>query len=101
MIDEARSEEAETAAATPEDAVAAPASTFRASVDEVPVSSGREESMRRNHSTRVNAPSSSPWPGVGSVTGLPGGLIREAFSLSTSLLELGGAARPSDSATAC
>ena len=90
MIDEARSEGVETAAEVPEDTVAAPASTFSASVDEVPVSSGPEESPASEPQPRVNAPSSSPWPGVGSVTGLPGGLIREAFSLSTSLLELGG-----------
>jgi hypothetical protein len=34
--------------------------------------------------------SSSPWAGVGAVTALPTGLIREAFSLTASLIELSG-----------
>ena len=33
---------------------------------------------------------SSPWSGVGAVTALPTGLIREAFSLTASLIELSG-----------
>jgi hypothetical protein len=38
-----------------------------------------------------NSPSaSSPWSGVGAVTALPTGLIREAFSLTASLIELSG-----------
>ena len=35
-------------------------------------------------------PASSPWSGVGVVTALPTGLIREAFSLTASLIELSG-----------
>ena len=90
MIDEARSEGVEPAAEVPEDSVAAPASTFRPSVDEVPASSSPEGPTASESQQGVNAPSSPPWPGVGSVAGVPGSLIREAFSLSTSLLELGG-----------
>jgi hypothetical protein len=33
---------------------------------------------------------SSPWSGVGAVTALPTGLVREAFSLTASLIELSG-----------
>ena len=90
MIDEARSEGVETAAEVPEASVAAPATTFRPSVDEVPASSSPEGPTASDSPQGVNTPSSPPWPGVGSVTGVPGSLIREAFSLSTSLLELGG-----------
>jgi hypothetical protein len=35
---------------------------------------------------------SSPWSGVGAVTALPTGLIREALSLTASLIELSGRA---------
>jgi hypothetical protein len=35
-------------------------------------------------------PAGSPWSGVGAVTALPTGLIREAFSLTASLIELSG-----------
>jgi hypothetical protein len=90
MIDEARSEEVETGAERQEDPVAAPASTFRPSVDEVPASSSPEGPPGSEPQPLVNAPTTPSWPGVGSVTGVPGGLIREALSLSTSLIELSG-----------
>ena len=40
--------------------------------------------------SRVNAQPSPPRFGIGSVAGVPEGLIREAVSLSTSLIEFGG-----------
>jgi hypothetical protein len=41
-------------------------------------------------SSRPGDATSSPWSGVNSVTSVPGGLIREAFSLTASLIELSG-----------
>jgi hypothetical protein len=40
--------------------------------------------------TRNSTSASSPWSGVGAVTALPTSLIREAFSLTASLIELSG-----------
>src|SRR5271156_2610704 len=80
MIDEARSDEVDTAAERPEDSVAAPAPSFRPSVDEVPASSTPQAPAAPEPQQRVNA---SPWPSAGTVAGVPGGLIREAVSLST------------------
>jgi hypothetical protein len=41
-------------------------------------------------SSSTPPPAGSPWSGVGAVTALPTGLIREAFSLTASLIELSG-----------
>jgi hypothetical protein len=41
-------------------------------------------------SSSTSPSASSPWAGVGAVTALPTGLIREAFSLTASLIELSG-----------
>jgi hypothetical protein len=51
--------------------------------------SGRSDSVPVGSSI-PGATTSSPWSGVPSVTSVPGGLIREALSLTTSLIELSG-----------
>jgi hypothetical protein len=58
--------------------------------EEMPHTGTPQQSTPSEQLGRVNAPPSSPLSGVGSVTAVQGGLIREAFSLTTSLIELGG-----------
>ncbi|MFZ0250835.1 MAG: hypothetical protein WAL61_12895, partial [Acidimicrobiales bacterium] len=97
MIDEARSSEADASQdiASLGSATAAQATAHMAEDAGAGVESA--ESIASERTDGVNAPaqsggsaSSSPWPNVGSVTSLPGGLLREAFSLTSSLIELGG-----------
>jgi len=98
MIDEARlgeSEEADRAIAGLGSAAPAP-STSQAAEETVAAPSPQEPTASER-SVPVNAGSSlpgastsSPWSGVTSVTSVPGGLIREAFSLTASLIELSG-----------
>jgi hypothetical protein len=99
MIDEARSTEAQADQAIAGLGSAAPAATTGPAADEVSAAPDQEAATSSEPADRVNAASSSsasgptgssPWPGGGSVTSVPGGLIREAFSLTASLLELSG-----------
>jgi len=55
-----------------------------------PTETGLPGSVNAPSSSASNSSSSSPWSGVGAVTALPSGLIREAFSLTASLIELSG-----------
>ncbi len=98
MIDEARAAEAGPAARpadSPEDSVRA----FRPSVDEVevPSSLGEQTASEQQESSRPGAdwPSgpSSPGsfvPGVGMVAGIPGNILRGAFSLTANMIESSG-----------
>jgi hypothetical protein len=54
-----------------------------------PAAAGQPGSVHAASSS-ASASSSSPWSGVGAVTALPTGLVREAFSLTASLIELSG-----------
>jgi hypothetical protein len=51
---------------------------------------GQPGSVHGASSSSASPSSSSPWSGVGAVTALPTGLVREAFSLTASLIELSG-----------
>jgi hypothetical protein len=78
MIDEARS--------------GGPAEASRAMAglgSATPAPAGDPEATAAASSSGSPAPS-SPWSSVGAVTALPTGLIREAFSLTASLIELSG-----------
>jgi hypothetical protein len=56
-----------------------------------PPDTGQPESVTAGSPSSSNPPpAASPWSGVGAVTALPTGLIREAFSLTASLIELSG-----------
>ena len=89
MIDEARSgEKAEADRAIAGLGSAGPGQAAEQSATEMPATAGPEQSAPSDPFGRVNAPPSAPWSGVGSVTALPGGLIREGLSLTTSLIEL-------------
>jgi hypothetical protein len=97
MIDEARSSEA---VATQDIATlgsAAPEAPIMQMTEEPAPPPAPEAPADSEWIASVNAAQSPtggstppPWSGVGSVTGIPGGLIREAFSLTASLIELGG-----------
>jgi hypothetical protein len=98
MIDEARSSEAEATQDIASLGSAAPPAATAHAAEDVAGTVASEESTGSERRDSVNAASSpfgastssSPWPGVGSVTGVPGGLMREALSLTASLIELGG-----------
>jgi hypothetical protein len=91
MIDEARSnEQAEAGRAIAGLGSAGPGQATGASAQATPAAKTSEPSTTSEPSGRVNAPSTAPWSGGGSITAVPGGLIREAFSLTSSLIELGG-----------
>jgi hypothetical protein len=91
MIDEARTgEKAEADRAIAGLGSAAIAQEPTESAEAIHAVEAPEQSSTSEPLSGVNAPPTSPWPSVGSVTGVPGGLIREAFSLTTSLIELGG-----------
>jgi hypothetical protein len=91
MIDEARTgEKAEADRAIAGLGSVGPDQAQGPSTEETPAAEPPEQSTTSEPSGRVNAPPSLPWSGVGSVTAVTGGLLREAFSLSTSLVELGG-----------
>jgi hypothetical protein len=88
MIDEARSgEQAGADRAIAGLGSAGPSQVAGQSAEELPAAESPEPS---EPSGRVHALPSPSRSGVGSVTALPGGLIREALSLTTSLFELGG-----------
>jgi hypothetical protein len=90
MIDEARSgEQAEADRAIAGLGSAGPSQVADQLAEEVPAAESSEPSMSSEPIGRVNAPPSRSWSGVGSVTAVPGGLIREGLSLTTSLFELG------------
>jgi hypothetical protein len=100
MIDEARSggpAEASRAIAGLGSAAAAPAAVPPAEENAIgpgtrqPTDVSQPGSVDAASSSSSNPTSaSSPWSGVGAVTALPTGLIREAFSLTASLIELSG-----------
>src|ERR1700722_5932596 len=100
MIDEARTgERAEPTRAITGLGSAAPAAQSVAPAGETVGVSGAEQATDAGRTGSVNAgpassstspPAGSPWSGVGAVTALPTGLIREAFSLTASLIELSG-----------
>ncbi len=100
MIDEARSGgPAEASRAIAGLGSAAPAATAVTPAEQAEAGPGARRSTDMGQSGSANAgpsssssspPASSPWSGVGMVTALPTGLIREAFSLTASLIELSG-----------
>jgi hypothetical protein len=55
-----------------------------------PAAVGQPGNVRGASPSSASPSSSSPWSGVGAVTALPTGLVREAFSLTASLIELSG-----------
>jgi hypothetical protein len=97
MIDEARSggkAEADRAIAGLGSATAGAAEAQ--STEDITAAARAKEAAADGWPDRVNtrpawpsgSPSgSSPWPDLGSITALPGGLIRGAFSLTTGLIE--------------
>ena len=98
MIDEARSgEAAEADRPTAGLGSVAPGAPAGQAVEETTAAVSSGESTATQPSDSVHAGSSmsgakisSPWSGVPFVTAVPGGLIREALSLTTSLIELSG-----------
>jgi len=98
MIDEARTgERAEATRAIEGLGSAAPAAQSVSPAETVAVSgaqpadAGQLGSVNAGPTSSANPPpAGSPWSGVGAVTALPTGLIREAFSLTASLIELSG-----------
>jgi hypothetical protein len=89
MIDEARSgEQAEAGRAIAGLGSAAPSPVADEPVEAATASPGLEDASDAGGRDGVNSQSS--WPDFGTVTSVPGGLIREAASLTASLLELGG-----------
>ena len=95
MIDEARAAEAagvDRAVAGPASAAASgpAAATTAPAAEEPPPAAIADEQPPSLRLGSVQEPSPSSRPGIGSVTTVPGGLIREALSLTTSLIELGG-----------
>ena len=98
MIDEARlGESAGADRAIAGLGSAAPGASTGQAKEEAVAAVGSGESMASEHSGSVNAGASLPgatksfpWSGVTAVTSVPGGLIREAFSLTASLIELSG-----------
>jgi hypothetical protein len=98
MIDGARSATDEPAS-SPEDSPEHPVRAFRSSVDEVevPSSHGEHGPSDQQESGLAGADSasrpSSPGsfvPGVGMVAGIPGNILRGAFSLTVDIIESGG-----------
>jgi hypothetical protein len=99
MIDEARSGEAEPAVARSEDSEKDRVREFRSSVDEVAVQSHAEgtapseqqKSARPGDTSRLRpTPSGPSLPGIGSVAGIPCGILRGAFSLTANVIETSG-----------
>ena len=99
MIDEARSEEAEPAAARFEDSVGDPVREFRSSVDEVTVQSQSEGTApsEQRESARFGAGSPNPptppgpsLPGIGRIAEIPCGIVRGALSLTSNVMEQSG-----------
>ena len=99
MIDEARSGETEPAVAPSQDSRGDRVREFRSSVDEVAVRSHAEgtapseqqESARPgNTSTLRPTPSGPSLPGIGSVAGIPCGILRGALSLTANVIESSG-----------
>ena len=99
MIDEARSGgSAEASRAIAGLGSAAPAAAAVPPAAETGEDPGAQQSTDTAQPGSAPAPSassnwasaSSPWSGVGVVTALPSGLIREAMSLTASLIELSG-----------
>ena len=99
MIDEARLGEAGPTAMRPEDLSQDPPPPFHPSVDDVTVTSRlggsasseqQESSHAESASASRPASSGSSLPGIGTVAGIPGGILRGAFSLTTNVIEQGG-----------
>jgi hypothetical protein len=91
MIDEARSgEQAEADRAIAGLGSAGPSQATGQSAEESPAAEPQKPSIPPGSPGRVHAPPSPPWSGVGSVKVVPGLVIREALSITTSLFELGG-----------
>jgi hypothetical protein len=88
MIDEARSgEQADADRAIAGLGSAGPSQVAGQSAEESPATERPEPSDPSGRGQAAPSPARS---GVGTVAALPGGLIREALSLTTSLFELGG-----------
>jgi hypothetical protein len=99
MIDEARSgEKAEASQAIAGLGSAVPGPRTRQDDEATKATEGPSVGTGTRGPNGVNSPSpsdsrtpgSSSWPDLGTVTSVPGGLIREAASLTASLIELGG-----------
>jgi hypothetical protein len=97
MIDEARAGESESATRITPEPPSVPGRTIDAPGEEAATSSGSEDpSVSDRPDTVISEPladapvTSSPRSAIGSVTDVPGSLIREAFSLTASLIDLSG-----------
>jgi hypothetical protein len=99
MIDEARSVETVDAGGPLPEPGTAPGLTAVPPMEEVtdaswperPATSGRSGSVNAGPSSSQRQNSGAPSvPGLGLVTGIPGGLIRGAFSLTANLIESSG-----------
>ena len=91
MIDEARSgEKADATRAIAGLGSAAPGPLANAPTPPTGAPADAEGTSDAAGRDGVNSPSSSVWPDFGNVTSVPGGLFREAASLTASLIELGG-----------
>ena len=99
MIDKARSGETEPAVAPSQDPRGDRVREFRSSVDQVAVPSHsgatapseQQESARPgNTSTLRPTPSGPSLPGIGSVAGIPCGILRGALSLTANVIESSG-----------
>ena len=109
MIDEARSGETEPAVAPSQDPRGDRVREFRSSVDEVAVRSHAEgtapseqqESARPGDTSTLRpTPSGSSLPGIGSVAGIPCGILRGALSLTANVIESSGR-RATDRLSSC
>ena len=95
MIDEARAEESESAAHV---AMIPGSATDPAAMTSTVAASDQEERMKTGAPSSVDAESPPPRrtpaapsvPGLGLVTGIPGGIARGAFSLTANLIEASG-----------
>lgn len=98
MIDEARSEETDSAAGPAAEPASVHVAMGGTPTEHVASSVGQGDSRTRAVQSGVNADtwSSRPAstapsvPGLGLVTGIPGGLLRGAFSLTANLIESSG-----------
>jgi hypothetical protein len=100
MIDEARSSESAEASwpfassdsAGPRAATGHPAQEVPALPGQVPpTTTGQPVGVNASATTSATTSRDpSPWPDLGQLMALPGGLIRGAFSLTTGLIESGG-----------
>jgi hypothetical protein len=97
MIDEARAGETESAARITAEPPSPAGGAVEVPVEDAASSSGSQDLSASGRSDTVSAASwpdapstSSPRSAIGSVTDVPGSLIREALSLTASLIDLSG-----------